>query len=917
MSPIQEEEKKRKKEEKTKKEMEKYIEREAKEKESETAEKVQIKFLELLKADLNTLLNIPDKDFEINKRIEELKQKIKEYSKPKSNSSKVKTEIEELEEKFFTLEEVSQAREEETSEVKKKDILTEDEKLILSVLDFVDKHKSGLTITGFQIKDFLEQIFPEKDVDNLYFQLKEKELIDRRRDSEEFYLSFKGKEEAKKQGSLLKSVFFKVGDKLEEFLEKNELLKRILYFSCIDNWRFRNFLPRIANILDETERVLTTFFTDDSFLEIPVVSRAIRIIRKEQPSQIKEILIDYCEDIDFLKALAILRLGELAEKIGIETIGTLYYKPYTDTLSEITEEAKVKDVLEKLLLLGITETENLFEIDIESVLMKEENISKIKEWLSFDANAFKNRLENDWNLFINVKNVLERTTPFDFEDLISTKAVIHYKDSILVRKEVEHTFWEIYEKIKEKIKNKVKGIENAIVIPFYDISYEELKELRGKFIIVLHAYDWWSKKHYNPAFRADVLENNVILLISPREIGFKLDEKKIRSEKKNVLELPDKNIEFNAIGEMDNLERVKSIFNVCEWILEEEYDPVKKAKELIWERKNPPISMEDAINELKNGMEGIDGKILIDALLISMNPPVNYTAVFINREFTKYNLWQLIEKILKLKYGIEREQFLRVKEILERIIEEKVRIDLLTLGLSSRPGSQEYYDLLNSMQETIYQKSDIQSRIHSSIEKLNKKSQEILWIYLSYFVNSDLNINFDRFNKLYESIFGKNLGIIDDVVATINKSGISIANKISEDYFNEKPFSFIIKYNQISDLLKILEKYIQIEKSQITHFIEKYKNNAFELIGLDFLLQSNGFCYKSSLREFLLKISPYAWNKFESYERVITLKDDEYIAINPLILDELRKFMSDYKKEMIKSGGNIFSGNHRFINRDR
>ncbi|MGQ4876449.1 MAG: hypothetical protein ACP6IY_20490, partial [Promethearchaeia archaeon] len=157
------------------------------------------------------------------------------------------------------------------------------------------------------------------------------------------------------------------------------------------------------------------------------------------------------------------------------------------------------------------------------------------------------------------------------------------------------------------------------------------------------------------------------------------------------------------------------------------------------------------------------------------------------------------------------------------------------------------------------------------------------------------------FNKFYESIFGKNLGIIDDIVATINKSGISIANKISEDYFNENPFSFIIKYNQIPDLLKILEKYIQIEKSQITHFIKKYKNNAFELIGLDFLLQSNGFCYKSSLREFLLKISPYAWNKFESYERVITLKDDEYIAINPLILDELKKFMSDYKKEMIKS----------------
>ncbi|MGQ4876450.1 MAG: hypothetical protein ACP6IY_20495, partial [Promethearchaeia archaeon] len=642
--------------------------------------------------------------------------------------------------------EVPAIKEEKISYEMENEILSEDEILILSVLNFIKNQNIGISISVFQIKDFLEQIFPNINVDEIYFRLKEKELITENRDSEVFYLTSKGNEVISKQVISLRNIFSKIVAKLEYLLEKNRLLKQILYFSYKDKWIIRREIPKFINRFNEIEQILIIFLLDDSFLEIPEVSRLIRRLRKELPSQIKEIFINYCKDIDFLKTLAILNFELIKEKIGIETIASFYYdNNFFNILTEIVEKEKVENILQELFLFGLIEFDNLFDLDIKSILLNKNNISKLKKWLSFDKNRFKKKLERDWNFFIIVKNILENSRPSNFDDLIKTKAVLFNKENIQVRSEVKVVFNKIYEKIKEKISNKLKGIENVLILPFYEIEHNnELNEVKGKLIIVLHAYNWWTRKSFNYAFSEHVLENNVILLISPKEIGYKMNKEKFYSYKKDFFELPDKNIEFNAIGKLNNLERVKSIFNVCKWVLEEEYYPIKRAKELIWERKNPPISMEDAINELKNGMEGIDGKILIDALLISMNPPANYTAVFINREFTKYNLWQLVEKILKLRYGIEREQFLRVKEILERIIEEKVRIDLLTLGLSSRPGSQKYYDLLNNMQEMIYQKSDIQFRIHSSIEKLDKKSKEILWIYLSYFVNSDLNINFDR-----------------------------------------------------------------------------------------------------------------------------------------------------------------------------
>ncbi len=839
-----------------------------------------------------------------NEKEEEKLEKVEKKSMKKEDIKKESKIIQTVIDRKEIVEDSIKAKEEEKSEGKEKKIsLTEDERLILMTLNFVDRHKGGLSITGFQIKDFLQLIFLGKDVDKLYFQLKEKEFIVRRRDSEDFSVSFEGRQVAEKQDDLLKHIFIEIGRKLEDFLSESGILKRVLYFAQENKWSFRQYLPRIILSLDELEQVLTIFFLDDLFLDIPAVSKVIRKLRKEQQSKIQEVLANYCKDLDFLKTLAILKMDEIKDKLGVETVSIVHYKPFKDILSEVVEKSKIEEILEKLLLLGITESYNFFGIDTLSILMSEENISKLKNWMAFDEDAFKRQLETNWNIFINAKNAVENAVLFDFKGLIKSKAVLFYKNNVLVRKEVKGAFVEVYEKVKEKLKNKIKEIENVLISPFYEVNRDELKQFRGKIIIVLHAVDWWTKKYYFPVIREEELVNNVILLISPKEIGFRLDKALNYSNSQRVLEIPDKNVEFNAVGEIDNIELVKSILNVCEWVLEEEYYSVKRAKEIIYEKQYPPISIEQAINQLKEGMREIDGKVLIDALLISINKPTNYSGTFIyrdNGQFTKNHLWYHLENILKLKYNLKGDHFIKIKESLEELIEGKARMDLFTLGLGSRPGSDIYYSKEKKLLSIIFNNYNVKSIILSSIERLDQISIEIVWIYLKLFIKIEVNIDVNRFKTIYEIIFNKKIENDNDIINAINKTGISIAVKRGT-HFSHYRFPYILDNELDIELLSFLEKRIQITQPNYDTFIKLYKKKIIELVGLDYLLNNDGYCRRNNLREFLWKVSLEAWDKFDSYEGLISSKESEIIALNPLLLDELRVFLSVRKRKIIES----------------
>jgi len=89
----------------------------------------------------------------------------------------------------------------------------------------------------------------------------------------------------------------------------------------------------------------------------------------------------------------------------------------------------------------------------------------------------------------------------------------------------------------------------------------------------------------------------------------------------------------------------------------------------------------------------------------------------------------------------------------------------------------------------------------------------------------------------------------------------------------------------------------KIEKV-VSSFKEKFQNNLIQLIGLDFLIQKGGYCKKEELRDFLWNISLKGWEEFESFEGIISPKDEEIIAINPFVIEEIRNFVKSKKKEI-------------------
>jgi len=674
----------------------------------------------------------------------------KERQKPTGKvTNEVKSEIPEKSLEGKT--EITKGEEQDPDE---EEALSDDEKRILIVLNFVSSHKGSLRITGWQIKDFLEEIFPGKEIDEIYSKLKEKEFISKTtKDSDEFWLTYKGKEEAEKYKDLLKAVFESLGSKLAVFLEKNELLKRALYLGYVNEWKLRSYIPKIRNKLSETEQVLIIFFTSREFLQTSIVEGIVRRSRNEQRESIEEKLEEFCKDSDFLKALAMIRLDEIKDKLGIDTIASTYYKNYSEALSEIMEKTKADDILGKLLLLGITESENLFDVDIASILAKAENILKLKELFKFDKDKFRERLGVDWGLFLNTKKTIEGSTPSDLKELLHTNAVLLYKDKLSVRKEVKEVYDEVYREIEEKLKEKVRGIDNAFVLPFYE--REKLKELEGKIIISLHAEDWWSRKYYYPAIKEDELEKNIVLLVSPKEIGFEVG--KLTADRERILELPDKNIEFNAIGEIENLDEIKSKFDTCPWVLEKEYESVKKARDIIREKKIPRISLEEAIEEIKRDIR------LVQMLFIISDKHTSFTGM---KYYSESDMWRDVSlNMQRLHPSLTEEELEDLKNRITSVA-ERARIDLVHF----------------SNTKLVYEKcrKEINKEIIERTVQLDKEAKKALYTFL-VLVSNEKDSYFDwgkgelKFLSLYKLMFGEGFtGSREDLWHLINKTGLGV-----------------------------------------------------------------------------------------------------------------------------------------------
>ena len=540
---------------------------------------------------------IEEKEEEVKeekKDVEEIpieKKEVERQSKVTEESIKKFEATPQKEEQLVEKVELPLKKEEEVMKV-----LTDDEKKVLIVLALVEECKEGFKISGFQIKNFLERVFPDKDIDRIYWKLREMNLVSKKLDSEEFEVTTVGKEEAKKCRNLLEVVLSSLGSTITDLTEKNELLKYILYLAYYDKGEAKKYITLLADKLDEIEQVAAILFLNNEILQAPIIEKTVRQLL---PKLIKGRLDELCKNPKILKTLAILNFDKIKNKIGIDTDPISYF-PFP---SQILDKIEPIDILSKILLVGITKSENLFNKDIDNILTKEENISKLRELFKFEKEKFKSQLEVDWNLFLDVKKIIaNRHNPSRLKELLDVNAVFYCKDTLAIRKEVKEVYDEVYRKIEDKLKERVKDVENVIIQPFFERGKDELKKVKEKIIITLHAEDYYSNRYYYPAFEEELLEKNVILLISPKEIGFIFDKK--FDERYEILESPDTNKEYNVIGEIPNLEKVKSRFNNCKWERDESYLCVREAKEKIEEKVVPNIPLEETLEELKIGKGG-------------------------------------------------------------------------------------------------------------------------------------------------------------------------------------------------------------------------------------------------------------------------------------------------------------------------
>lgn len=741
--------------------------------------------------------------------------------------------------------------------------LDENERKLLVVLDFVYKNKGRLRVTGFQIKDFLELIFPEIDVDKVYSKLKEKEYVSRKKDFEDFWLTYRGEEEAKKYRGFLNEIFEKISQILESSLRENPLLKRALYLSYLDEWKFKSqYLPNIKDQLSEEEQVLSIFISSKDFLQLPLVEKLVREIKKEIQFLLQEELEKLCKDDDFLKALLVLKIEELIDELSINVFSTIYHGNYVENISYLIEGSRINEVLAKLLHLGITPYENLFEINIKKALLKKENIQRLREMLKFDEKGFEEEIQKNWDLIVDLKRVLDGKTPDNIEKFVKMNALIPSKAGFIVRNELKGICDRILNRVEKKLKEKVGDFPNVIILPFYDKN--KVKDVEGKIVITFEG----------DIEDENILEKNIVLKVSPKEIGIET--------------VYDKNEEYNAIKEMENLEEIKSKLDTCKWIRKDDEYYVKKAKEIIEDKKIPKISFEDALERLKEDFR------LIEILYLIADKHTCKTAIK-NKYYSISDLWSYVWQNLKIMYpNLTEDEFNKLKEKVVFLIERKARLNLLL-------------DVFSKEKEIIYNKfkDKFIQKIKERVKLLDKRSKQTLFVFLKKTPEHPSYIKDENwlhiFKIMYKFMFGEEFK--DNLEEILIKLGVankgtwySSSGNIYYDNYHFIPFLSEIK----DEIEKELEKEVLIQKPKLEEFKEKYKNNIIELIALDYLLFSKGICRREKLRDFLWEISLKAWETFESYETVISSKEGEMIAINPIIIDKLKEFIKARKKELLE-----------------
>ena len=171
----------------------------------------------------------------------------------------------------------------------------------------------------------------------------------------------------------------------------------------------------------------------------------------------------------------------------------------------------------------------------------------IKKELEFNSLNFKNLLENNFNALIYFyqiyhgrDGILEKIKDDAFGKILETNAVLPSpRVGLLVSQQAIDIFKDVIKNKEQLIRQKFKNISNIEVIPFL-YEYDNSKNLTNKIIITFYAEErdfekygkdsnlkeWGQPFSFGREYDIDeniLLNDNIVLLLSPAELGYNID----------------------------------------------------------------------------------------------------------------------------------------------------------------------------------------------------------------------------------------------------------------------------------------------------------------------------------------------------------------------------------------------------------
>ncbi|RLI80253.1 hypothetical protein DRP05_01330 [Archaeoglobales archaeon] len=425
------------------------------------------------------------KHFSKNKKVKE--QKVSEQTKDRSTSKN--TEPTEQLTTDLTKEEMLRILREEYDSFRRKSLesqsnmpeydLTDSEIKVLVLLDMVTssiKRENLFVPSEIPVKivdrhligDFLEMISSDlqisEDVDKILNQLEELELITEKKIANcllSVEITVDGKKIAEKyKDKYFEEILVALAKYVEEVVDSDELAKRILQILDIvglsTKRKLENYFTNISTQFEDAILLIIFLLFDDKFRKHHTISKITRKIRKDVPDN--KMLEDFCKDDDFLKALAILYMDKIWDRLGIDfvmedsnpkIIGSIY--SYRTIIHKLIDE-KCTEILSKLILLGVLGSDkyNIFKLNVIEVLSN--NLDRIKSFFKFDASKAKEIIsEMDVEMIEDFQFNLEETI-----ELIKCGALIPYDGGLYIRKEFEEMIRERSQEHAAKIAEDTK-----------------------------------------------------------------------------------------------------------------------------------------------------------------------------------------------------------------------------------------------------------------------------------------------------------------------------------------------------------------------------------------------------------------------------------------------------------------------------